>query len=81
MIVVCEAEFCEPRGAKKLGTDSIKTFAGAGDQGLVRRLIKMMVLFVVPQFNNEVQHLGPAESGGYPKFYETILQAPVVGRT
>jgi len=41
------AEFCEPRGAKKLGTDSIKTFAGAGDQGLVRRLIKMMVLFVV----------------------------------
>jgi len=34
-----------------------------------------------PQFNNEVQHLGPAESGGYPKFYETILQAPVVGRT
>ena len=47
MIVVCEAEFCEPRGAKKLGTDSIKTFAGAGDQGLVRRLIKMMVLFVV----------------------------------
>ena len=35
----------------------------------------------VPQFNNEVQHLGPAESGGYPKFYETILQAPVVGRT
>ncbi len=34
-----------------------------------------------PQFNSEVQHLAPAESGGYPKFYETILQAPVVGRT
>ncbi len=35
----------------------------------------------IPQFNSEVQHLAPAESGGYPKFYETILQAPVVGRT
>lgn len=37
--------------------------------------------FVNPQFNNEVQHLGPSESGGYPKFNETILQAPVVSRT
>ncbi len=35
----------------------------------------------MPQFNSEVQHLAPAESGGYPKFYETILQAPVVCRT
>jgi len=41
----------------------------------------MVLLYKSPQFNNEVQHLGPAESGGYPKFYETILQAPVVGRT
>jgi len=34
-----------------------------------------------PQFNNEVQHLGPAESGGYPKSYEINLQASVVSRT
>ena len=37
--------------------------------------------FKDPQFNNEVQHLGPAEPGGYPKFHETILQASIVSRT
>jgi hypothetical protein len=34
-----------------------------------------------PQFNVEVQHLGPAETGGYPGCYEYILQASVFGRT
>ena len=34
-----------------------------------------------PQFNNEVQHLGPAETGGYPECYGYILQASVTGRT
>jgi hypothetical protein len=37
--------------------------------------------FKVPQFNVEVQHLGPAETGGYPGCYEYILQASVFGRT
>ena len=34
-----------------------------------------------PQFNDEVQHLGPAFAGGYPKCYEPILQTPLVERT
>jgi uncharacterized protein with HEPN domain len=35
----------------------------------------------VPQFNDEVQHLGPAFAGGYPKCYEPILQTPLVEQT
>lgn len=35
----------------------------------------------LPQFNDEVQHLGPAFAGGYPECYEPILQTPLVERT
>jgi hypothetical protein len=48
---------------------------------LKKNYFKNMAIIDNPQFNNEVQHLGPAEPGGYPKFHETILQASVVSRS
>ena len=48
------------------------------------RLVYYRILcpcFNDPQFNDEVQHLGPAFAGGYPKCYEPILQTPLVERT